>query len=309
MGLYDELAAGGRGGQLLIDILSSVMAQVTRTSSFPPPEGFSSWDDGAVQDAVAQLFADKPNFVKMCWARAHDDRTLELVFLRTIKNFLIDQAKGTDTGKLRRRLQGLVTKDAYVTAGKLPAGEDAWWLAAGPATPWAGHFGDLERAAGKVRGVRVETLNPAGPTPAGTVAALMSVVHAVLSAAGGAVRAQDVTRVVERRFGLSTRPATRPLFAGDPVERIPAVGVSPEVAATIEAAAEEIWGSLDQVERAICPHLKKSHEEVGEILGMGPDETIAVLEWLYAKMKLGCEDTEDVEAIVSRAMQLCAERP
>ena len=104
MGLYDELAASGRGGQLLIDILSSVMAQVTRTSSFPPPEGFSSWDDDAVRDSVTQLFATKAGFVELCWARAHDDHTLELVFRTTVKNFLIDQAKHTDTGKLRRRL-------------------------------------------------------------------------------------------------------------------------------------------------------------------------------------------------------------
>lgn len=77
MGLYDELAANGRGGQLLVDTLCSVLAQVTCTSSFPPPEGFSSWDDGAVRDAAVQLLADKPAFDKLCWARAHDDHTLE----------------------------------------------------------------------------------------------------------------------------------------------------------------------------------------------------------------------------------------
>lgn len=251
-----------------------------------------------------------PNFVRTCWARAHDDHTLELVFLRTIKNSLIDQAKGTETGKLRRRLQGLVTKDAGVTAGKLPTGEDAWWLAGGPATPWFGHLADLEHAAGKVRGVRVTTLNTAGQTPAGTVTALMAVVHAVLAAAGGAVRAQDVTRVVEHRFGLSTRPVTRPLLAGDLVQQIPALGgAGADAEADIEAAAEEIWESLDSVERAACSHLQKSDDDPGEFLGMGLYETTAVVEWLYAKMRLDCEDADDAEAVVFRVMQMCAERP
>lgn len=309
MGLYDELSADGRGGPLLVNTVHRLMAQIARSSSFPPPEGHSRWDDDAVSDAVGQLFADKPAFVTMGWALATDDRTLERVFLRTIKNFLIDQAKGTDTGKLRRRLRGLIDKDPAVAAGKLPTGEDAWWLADGPSEEWFGDVADLDRAASQVRGVRVTTLNPAGPTPAATVAALMAIVHAVLATAGGAVRAQGVTRVVERRFGLATRPVTRPLLDGELGKQFLEQDVAgADVAADVEAAAEAIWESLDATERSVCPHLLRSHVELETVLDMGPFETTATAEWLYAKMRLGCEDAANVDAIVARVMRMCAER-
>lgn len=310
MGLYDELTAGTQCDRLLVATLRRLAAQVARTSSFPPPEGFDRWHEAAVLDVVGQLFGAKPTFVRTCWARAVDDVSLERVFLKTIRNFLIDQAKGTGTGRLRRRLQGLVAKDVAVTAGKLPTGEDAWWLSDGSAAPWFGDVADLECAASRVRGVRVTSLNSSGPTPAGTVTALMTVVRAVLAAAGGAVRAQDVTPIVEHRFGLSTRPVTRSLLVGDPVEQIAAhVGVGPAAEPDVEAAADAIWESLDATERSVCCNLEKSSSELGTFLGRGPFETTAIKEWLYAKMRLGCEDTDDVDAVALRVMQMCVERP
>jgi len=310
MGLYDELTAGTPCDGLVVDTLQRLVGQVARSSCFPPPEGYDRWDDNAALDVVTQLYEDGPSFVTMCWARAGNDGSLERLFLATIRNFLIDQAKGTGTGKLRRRLQRLVMKDVAFTAGKLATGEDAWWLTDSPAAPWFGDVADLERAAGRVLGVRVTALNPSGPTPVRTVTALMKVVSAVLEEAGGAVRAQDVTRIVEHRLGLSTLPIMRPLLLNDPVEQTAASGgAGADAESDVEAAAEAIWETLEDIERSACCNVLKSDRDLEAFLGKGPDETAAIKQWLHAKMRLGCEDTVDVDAVVFRVVQMCAEWP
>ena len=40
--------------------------------------------------------------------KAHDDASLERLLLAAIKNWLVDQAKATEVGKLRRRLENLL---------------------------------------------------------------------------------------------------------------------------------------------------------------------------------------------------------
>lgn len=66
-------------------------------------------------------------FVTACFALAISDATLERLFLVSIKNFLIDEAKKTPRGKLRRVVEGLaavgVTPDvvAFRQPGELRA--------------------------------------------------------------------------------------------------------------------------------------------------------------------------------------------
>jgi len=311
MGLYDELTAGRPSDRLLMDTLQRLVGQVARSSSFPPPEGFERWDDNAALDVVTQLYDAGPSFVTMCWARAGNDGSLERLFLTTIRNFLIDQAKGTGTGKLRRRLQRLVKKDAAVTAGKLATGEDAWWLTDSPAAPWFGDVAELERAAGRVRGVRVTALNPPGPNG-----------HRPDEGRergprrGGWCRS-CAGRHPHRRALLGAVPSARHQVPGrgrpveqtpgDPVEQTPELDGGTEVG--VEASAEMIWESLNGVERVACAHLAEHEDGLGELLGVGRREAAVVAKRLQAKMRSGCTTrTASAEAAAVRVMQMCTER-
>ena len=75
----------------------------------PSTRGFRSWADGdAVDELICAMFDEKPQLVVGCAVKAHDDASLERLLLAAIKNWLVDQAKATEVGKLRRRLENLL---------------------------------------------------------------------------------------------------------------------------------------------------------------------------------------------------------
>jgi hypothetical protein len=130
----------------------------------PPPNGFSSWADGdAVDELICAMFVDEPQLVVGCAVKAHDDASLERLLLAAIKNWLIDQAKATEVGKLRRRLQNLLGEDARFVSSK--SGQVRWALTDNASTVWQGDIDRPCAAAHGVRGVQITRWNTSGPDP------------------------------------------------------------------------------------------------------------------------------------------------
>lgn len=162
LGPADAALAELRNGVVdvaVVELLQRLGHQCTRSSrtNFPPPEGYDWWSDDAVGHLLADMFA-RPNagnpdeghkFVLNCYARATDAPSLERLLLRAIENFLKDQARGTEHGKLRRRLTKLLRHDERFSS----YADDRWGLAGGAAQPWQGDLATLEWAAFAVRGV------------------------------------------------------------------------------------------------------------------------------------------------------------
>jgi hypothetical protein len=188
----------GRIGLAALKLLRRLGRQCTRSArrNFPPPEGYDRWSDDTVDDLLADFFArpdaDNPDechkFVLDCYARSTDVPSLERLLLAAIENFLKDEAKKTERGKLRRRLIGLLRKDARFTE----CAGDRWGLAGGSREPWQGDLAALERAAFAVRGVELPSWNHAGPTPQATVSALPKTAAGVGAGDGGAASAGAV---------------------------------------------------------------------------------------------------------------------
>ena len=96
VGAYAELLDTGTPGPLTLAMLLRLGAQVGRMSPFPPPDGYHRWSDaGAVEDLIGEMFVAKPHLVIGCLILAHDDGSLERLLLAAIKNWLVDQARGT----------------------------------------------------------------------------------------------------------------------------------------------------------------------------------------------------------------------
>lgn len=73
----------------------------------------------------------------VCFAQAADEASLERLFLTSIKNFLIDEAKKTPRGKLRRRIARLMNEDtAYRKSSGSPP---RWALLLGRLRRYGGH--------------------------------------------------------------------------------------------------------------------------------------------------------------------------
>jgi hypothetical protein len=315
MDAYTELTRTGAIGESGLALMQRLMGQVTRTSSFPPPDGYGRWSDAAVDQKLADLFSWKgPALVLDCATKATSQASLERLLLAAIRNFMIDEAKGTSQGKLRRRLSGLLDKDARFIRVSAP-GWQGWALADGPTGSWQGDIDELAAAASAVRGVVITRWNAAGPTPKPTVRALLMVVEAVLQAAGGAVRDQDITRVVELRFGLMETPVTVPLYAYDDLatgERMPvfesAALEDPEGETLTATTAEQILESLTSTERALLPHLDQPIEELCQIIGRDPIIAEAIAEGLKAKLRVALADDADYPVTLAALRQLCVRR-
>ena len=200
MAAYAELLETGRPGPLTVALLLRLGRQVGRRSTFPAPDGHDIWSDDAVVDLIGAMFVEKPQLVVGCVVKAHDDASLERLLLVAIRNWLKDQAKATEVGKLRRRLENVLGGDPRFVSIK--TGQDRWALTEHGSKGWQGDIDQLHAAAHRVRGVQITTRwNTSGPTPRRTKDALIAVAYGVLSEAGGSVSAQDLHRWRAGRCG------------------------------------------------------------------------------------------------------------
>ncbi|MDX3246493.1 hypothetical protein [Streptomyces sp. ME18-1-4] len=188
-----------------------------------------------------------------------DDASLERLFLASIKNFLIDEAKKTPRGKLRRRIARLMGEDAVFrrVAGSPPR----WALSEHPSdTVWQGDLDDLIAEAWRVRGIGITRWNHSGPTPRQMVHALKTVLAHVLRYARGAVREEELAKALESRFELLAAARFTPLYAdeGTLADLAEAATVTPADPTGAGGDTEGIWQRVTANERLILPYLDKT---------------------------------------------------
>ena len=250
MSAFDEISRGkGACGPETIRLLRELGAQVTRTSSFPPPSGHASWSADAVNDLLADMFSQERAviFVTACYTQATDQASLERLILTSIRNFLIDQAKGMERGKLRRRLHTLLSADSRFVRPTELKGIQAWALLNRLFALWQGDLDELHEAAARVRGYQILRWNTAGKTPQQTIVALTAVCYGVLDHADGSVRDEDLTKVIERRFALLAPPVFIEMPEGSSAAAAAARVANQNESFTnldVQERAEELWACL-----------------------------------------------------------------
>lgn len=297
----------GEIGADVLELLRRLGRQCTRSArtNFPPPEGYSSWNDDAVDHLLADMFArpaaDNPDechkFVLDCYARATDGPSLERLLLAAIENFLKDEAKKTERGKLRRRLAGLLHRDPRFTE----CIGDRWSLSAGSPEPWQGDVADLDRAAFAVRGVEFSGWNHAGPTPRATVTALLVITEAVLVEAHGAVRTEDLARVLQARFRLLRVPY---LVSLDDMTTGFADVAGGERTEDTALRAHLFFDGLTMAERRLLPFLAEP-QRWSVLLDVGPSVARVAGQSLIEKVRLATVDDADRDEMVMELVRLC----
>jgi hypothetical protein len=310
-GAYDELRTTGEVGESTLALLQSLAGQVTRTASFPPPEGYNSWSPDAVDDFLAELFKVKGSeFVLTCYLEATDVGSLERLLLRTIRNFLIDQAKKTERGKLRRRLDGLLDKDPrFVRVPKGQPGAGGWCLTDQSNPPWQGDSTQLDLAAASVRGVAITRWNEAGPTPGPEKEALLRVAEGVLRSAGGSVSMAVLTRVVETRFALIAPLVVGSIDEESAADFVKAETDPPGLDLIVRETAQEIYYVLSPQERALLPHLAAPLGDQMKVLELGRAQARLVADRLAEKIRLMTAGDEDRDDVVEELLRLCVVQP
>lgn len=312
---FEELTRDGQLGPATLALLQDLGAQVTRTESFPPPPGYKTWSNPAVEELVADMLSQPGEgaaFVVSCLAVADDQPSLERLLVKSVRNYLIDDAKKTERGKLRRRLEGLLGSDArFVRVPAAEAGTACWTLRESARSLWQGDVTQLEDAAWQLRGVAISHWNTAGPTPQGTKHALVTVAEAVLAHAGGCVRDEDLARVVQQRFILLAAHDDEALPAPEGAGDI-ATATEDDPPWLLEASedrARELYASLTPIERDAVPLLGGTNVDMAATLGVGRRRSKAIAESLTEKLRIATIDDEDRDDVLATLLRLCQEGP
>lgn len=265
---------------------------VARTKTYPWPKHYDSWSDEAVQELAGKVYERKDSSEKdkglalKIFEKARDQGSLERLLLATIENVLIDEAKATETGKLRRRLVGVLGKDPRFV--HVPEPEECWAIEGRPLQMWQGDRDSLVRAALRVRGYEIRSWNTAGPTAGPVATALREVSYGVLNEADAAVRAQELAAVLRVRF-VYIAPLNAASLTALPAEAAPVIENvnGPEDVVILEITVDAIWETLTPTERMVVAHIGEGDpEEWARSCSLRPRQAAAVEAALVEKLRL-----------------------
>ncbi|MFH5211492.1 hypothetical protein [Antrihabitans spumae] len=273
-------------------------------------------------DVVQEFFVDRIQaLTAMLLAQATSDDSFGRLVRRSVQNWLIDQARKTGTGPLRRAIEKVL--DESLEFDRVPlghAGAGRWRLAGTNGEPWGGDTGRLIAVAWGVPNVRVPKWSSSSRRPpVADRATLVAIAHAILREAGGSLETAQLVHVFSQRFAASLDPIVISLDEGSdedldkdaPSADLPAEGTGPEefviaesVALDVAVAAAEIAGRLSDIERAIIPVLDNS-AAVRERLGLGRSQSAQFASTLKSKIRALAGTREDRDEIVREVIAVC----
>ncbi len=305
MGEVEDWRRTGKiNGEAFAALVLRLAGIVARTKTYPWPEHYDSWSDEAIQELASKVYERKDDsdpdkrLALKIFQKATDQDSLERLLLTTIENVLIDEAKATETGKLRRRLVGVLGKDARFV--HVPEPEECWGLQGRPLHMWQGDRDALVSAALNVRGYEIRTWNTAGPTAAPVATALREVSYGVLTEADAAVRAQELAAVLRTRF-VYIAPLNASSVTALPAEAAPVTEEheGPEDVVILEITADQIWATLSPTERMVVAHIGGGSPEAwARSCSLRPRQAAAVEAALIAKLKAAVVGEERAEDLI-----------
>lgn len=278
---------------------------VVRTGPFPLPRGYNHWSDAAVAEVAGRVFAAKKKGLALrILEQATSQGSLERIILATVERALIDEAKSTETGKLRLRLLRVLAEDDRFRHLDVP--EDCWTLAGGSEALWQGDLDDLLDAALAVRGYTITSWNTAGPTAAPVKTALREVSHGVLTYAERAVRDQELAIVLRERFVLiAPLKLTSSEMLTEESEPLSELTTGPEAEAIRGTVVDTVWEVLDDTERAALAYVGQGAPpaEWARTVSLRPAEAELVEQRLLEKLRLAVTQDEDTPTVLRELQQ------
>ncbi|MBE8524108.1 hypothetical protein ILP97_42650 [Amycolatopsis sp. H6(2020)] len=275
---------------------------------------FPALADREPDDLVQDFFVQKIEQVTvMLVTQATGDASVGKLLRRSIRHWLIDEARKTGTGPLRRSLEKILGGEAVfeqVPAGQSGAGR--WRLAGTDAAPFGDDLEGLVQAARKVRDVRPQrwTSDTRRP-PVADRRSIVAVLTAVLEAAGGSLETAQLVYVFSRRFAAALDPIEVSLDDAIQFGDVPsdeATGEDLVIAADSEldaaCAAAEIVGRLSDDEKLTVPVWDDANA-VRERLGVGRTQAYTAMDRVKKKVLDLAGTGPDTEQIVREVIRLC----
>lgn len=283
MSSYEELQRDGQFGAQGLRLLTALMRREARKMRVLEPHG--GWSDSAADDLVQDFFLDRGESVtRMLYTEARNDEQFGALLCRSVKNWLIDRARGeTAAGALRFRLEKLLpTRREFtkVLPGKPGAGR--WTLAGGPDDVFAGDVEDLAKAGREVAVARVKWESDTRRAPVTDTASLVRLLVRIFEAAVGSLELGQIVYATRGRFHAQFANDITFDHMADPSERVASTLRAQE---TVESnlEAEEADNRITRTAVRLCARLSDDDlrildvlddpEQIAARLGVGRSQT------------------------------------
>lgn len=317
MSAREELRRDGCFGPLCLALLTRLMRREARGLPVLEPPG--GWSEHAFDDLAQEFFAAKGKAVtKMLYAQAGDDDQLGALLGRSVKNWLIDWARGTTPGALRHRLDKLLPtlpQFARVAAGQPGAGR--WTLADGSDGVFAGDVDDLARAGRAVPVKPGAWSSDTRRAPVTDKASLVRLLERIFDAAGGSLELGQIVYAVQGSFHAqlagevvfdhSAEPSGRLAAAVGAAETAQSRPETEESEARIELMARRLLDSLGHEGVRILDVLNDPGQ-VAARLGVGRSQAYAKKRVATAVLAELIGDDPDRAAIFAAARSIAEGR-
>lgn len=306
---FSELCELGYFGRAGLELLTGLVRQ--EVQRFPVLEPGPGWTREAVLETVQSFFAARGKAVTAAvLAQASDVDSMARILRRSVRNYLISEARKTPSGAVRRKIEDLLAaagEFARVPSGQ--PGEGRWHLAGSAATPWAGDLHPLVEAAYAVPGVRAVRWSGSRRSPMASDQALAEILRAVLKAAQGSMDSAQLTAVLLRRFPVAVEHADAALDEASYELAVAPLEDRPDIVAEVTDLAREVYGQMSASQRALLPHLDKPVEDQMEVLGVGRTQAYDVARRLKALLQelIGADGLRD--EIGLEVLRLCVVNP
>jgi hypothetical protein len=305
---FDELQELGHLGERCLRLIMELTAEELRR--FPVLWTGSSFSADDAADTAGEFVVEKIKKVTAnLLALATDDESVGRLLRTSIRHWLIDQARKTGVGSVRRSLEeALAADDAFEQTG--PGAR--WRLAGTDGGPFDGDENELIRAAHSVPNVRIRQWGSSSRRPVVARSSVVAVCRAVLTAANGSLEIGQLVHVLLARFPVVLDSVTMPLtdVDGDRADAEPtpeelAIAAEDDLTAVVSAA--EVVGMLTAEERRIVCHLHDA-KAVQQELGCGRSTAYAHIDRLKDKLRQLAGEDNAVD-VVRQVFRLCCGAP
>ncbi|MEO3810795.1 hypothetical protein ABGB17_17490 [Sphaerisporangium sp. B11E5] len=309
MDAYRELQQLGRFDQLGLKLLYTFMREEVRR--FPVLEPGAGWTEDSVWEWVQSFFVAKgPQVTDAVLAQTAGLPSMERYLRRSIRNFLVSEARKTPVGSVRRKIEELLAatpKFDQVPSGTPGAGR--WQLIGVQYFPYAGELRPLVAAAYSVPGVRAVRWSGERRAPLASDESLIAILEAVFSAAAGSLEVAELTWIFLQRFPAAAEFADAMLdqlafdLAVAPFED------RPDVLVEVGERAREVYAQLSPSQRVLLPHLHKPVSDHMQVLGVGRTQAFEATRKLKAVLGELVPDDDLGENVILEVLRLCLIAP
>ena len=310
MSAYTELRSG-QPATAFADLLGRTVLAVALRGGFPPPDG-GQWSGAKANDVAVSFLTHHrtPKIIDSMLLTCGDEQALARVLQGVVRNFLRDLGRATEMGRLVVRVRRALRESTTFQ----PVRGDRWALAGGPAAA-SGIGPDALAAAASSVPITFQLWSPTARRnePFADRNSIEALLAAVLTAAGGSLRAGDLARALAPSLQVVSSPVLAELDPGDHPAALPLDLEVDQVGNDVanRDRAQEVFAVLSDRERIALAYVDLNSRELGELLQLGHSQAAIIknraIELL--QRELGDEsDGQEVAELVLEFTKIWSER-